>query len=263
MQSLPHLLSQSTKIDEIRLYIPKTYRRFPDYDGRLPEVPQGVRIIRPDEDLGPASKVLFAADDLKGTDCDIIYCDDDRTYHRTWFEKMLAARGLRSDIAVATSGLGHVDEVGILKPSQHGRPPVRTRPSDLTLGQAKDLLIRKIKQLTTGVIDPKPPMLVRYHKPGFVHIAEGFGAVLVKPDFFDASMFEIPPVLWTVDDIWLSGHLERRGIGILCAAGFPFPTATDAHDFAALGDSEIEGADRFAANSACVKYMQETYGIWL
>ena len=62
MQSLPHLLAQTAKIDEIRLYVPKTYRRFPDYDGTLPDVPKGIRVIQPDEDLGPASKVLFAAD---------------------------------------------------------------------------------------------------------------------------------------------------------------------------------------------------------
>ncbi len=60
------LLSQRLKAEEVRLYIPHKYRRFPDWDGRLPEVPAGITIVRCDEDLGPATKVLPAAQRPEG-----------------------------------------------------------------------------------------------------------------------------------------------------------------------------------------------------
>lgn len=119
------LLAQTAKIDEIRLYLPKTYRRFPDYDGSLPDVPRGVRIMRPNDDLGPASKVL-----------------------------------------------------------------------------------------------------------------------------------------WTVDDIWLSGHMERKGVPIWCLSGFEQPPKIAGTDESGLFDAVIDGAGRAEANLACVRYMQDTYGIW-
>src|SRR4051794_32719177 len=46
--TLKSLVEQSGAIDEIRLYIPKRYRRFPDYDGSVPSVPDGITIVRPD-----------------------------------------------------------------------------------------------------------------------------------------------------------------------------------------------------------------------
>ena len=63
--TLEALLAQSAPIEEIRLNIPRRYRRFPEYDGGLPDVPGGIRVIRPEEDLGPATKVLFTSEDLR------------------------------------------------------------------------------------------------------------------------------------------------------------------------------------------------------
>ena len=59
--TLQALLGQSARIDRICLYIPEVYRRFPDWDGSLPEVPEGIEIHRTEADLGPATKVLAAA----------------------------------------------------------------------------------------------------------------------------------------------------------------------------------------------------------
>lgn len=257
--ALEGLLRQTTSIDEIRLYIPKHYRRFPEFDGQIPDVPRGIRVIQPDEDLGPATKVLFAADDLAGTDTDLIYCDDDRLYAPEWFENMIAARSDRKNIAVAPSVLHHVEKLGILAPSRHGPfPKLRTTPLHVL-----KLLKRKIKQAALGKTDAKPHRKLKYSRTGYAHIAEGLGGVLIKPDFVDKSMFDIPQILWTVDDVWLSGHFERKDIAIMCPKGFGTPPETGAALEAALCRSVIEGANRVEADSACVKYMQETYGIWL
>lgn len=252
------LLAQTAKIDEIRLYLPKTYRRFPDYDGSLPDVPRGVRIVRPDDDLGPSSKVLFAAEDLRGTDCNIIYCDDDRVYHRTWFSRMLAAQGDRMGACVATSIL-ELDRLGFQVRATH---TPRLKKTVTSLPRTMGLVKRKLKQLTTGVTDRKPPMNRQIKRSGYGDIAEGCGAVLVRPDFFDTSAFDIPKVLWSVDDVWLSGHMARKGIGIWIEKGFGIAPEAHSSRVCALYDATIDGVGRDAANRACVRYMQDTYGIW-
>lgn len=255
---LEHLLAQTADIDEIRLYIPKTYRRFQDYDGSLPDVPKGIRIIQPDDDLGPASKVLFAAEDLRGTDCDIIYCDDDRIYHKKWFAQMLAARAGRKNTCVSTSIL-ELHQLGFEVESTR-RP--RMKQTSSNLHRSVGLIKRKIKQVCTGITDRKPPRNRDVKKPGYADIAEGFGAVLVRPDFFDAEAYDIPAVLWSVDDVWLSGHMERKGVPIWCAKGLSRPPINDGGDKSPLFRAVIDGFGRDAANKACVQYMQDTYGIW-
>ena len=47
---LESLASQGA--DKVLLYIPETYRRFPDWDGALPKVPSGIQIQRCTDDLG-------------------------------------------------------------------------------------------------------------------------------------------------------------------------------------------------------------------
>jgi hypothetical protein len=103
----------------------------------------------------------------------------------------------------------------------------------------------------------------RFDKAGYGDIAGGCGGVALNPDVLDDPVFDLPPVVWSVDDVWLSGHLERLGVPIWgdprlnkCRA------IIEVERTAALMHAEIEGAGRRAANSACVAYMRETYGIW-
>jgi hypothetical protein len=58
------LLRQTAQVDRVILYLPKHYRRFPDYDGHLPDVPDGVEIHQTEVDYGPATKILPAAHEL-------------------------------------------------------------------------------------------------------------------------------------------------------------------------------------------------------
>lgn len=255
---LDSIAGQSAKIDEIRLYIPQKFRRFPDYDGSLPDVPRNVRIIRPDEDLGPASKVLFAADDLKGTDCDIIYCDDDMIYEADRFARMIADRDGRMDHCVTTDD-GHITLDG--KKLVTSRQPNSFRPpKDLTyrLGRMRQMLVN----LLPGPKVEKP-FRHRVLEAGYTYIAKGFGGVLVRPEFFDALCYDIPPVLWTVDDYWLSGHMARKGIPVWAGAKYRIPVRSDNHDVTALYSSVVDGANREDADAACVRYMQKTYNIWV
>jgi len=43
-KSLNSLINQKRRADEIHIYIPKTYRRFPEHSFSIPDVPEGVYI---------------------------------------------------------------------------------------------------------------------------------------------------------------------------------------------------------------------------
>ena len=102
---LNSLIAQDLPDTKVEVYIPKRYRRFPDYDGRLPEVPKGVEICVVDEDLGPATKVLYAAEKYKNESLDIIFCDDDRIYFPNWARGFMQTRANRPDDAIVATGM--------------------------------------------------------------------------------------------------------------------------------------------------------------
>lgn len=130
---LQSLLAQTAEIDGIYLYIPLSYRRFPDWDGALPEVPDGVEIRRCDEDFGPATKVLPAVREFAGRDCDILFGDDDRAYEPGWAADFLRARDRHPGCAIARRGLMADRMVG----TTHARalqPRAQPRPEESGCG---------------------------------------------------------------------------------------------------------------------------------
>jgi len=58
------LLQQSADIASVTVYVPKSYRRFPDHEFCLPNVPDGVSVDVVDTDPGPATKSYRQASDL-------------------------------------------------------------------------------------------------------------------------------------------------------------------------------------------------------
>ena len=69
---------------------------------------------------------------------------------------------------------------------------------------------------------------------------------------------------WTffADDIWLSGQMERNGVGIRVLPRMKNPRTEANHDVDPLWSLSVEGRDRRALNIACIEGMQSTYGIW-
>jgi hypothetical protein len=255
--TLESLVAQKAEIDEVRLHIPLRYRRFPDYDGALPQVPDGVRIVRPDTDLGPASKVLFTARELRGKPAQILFCDDDKVFAPTWAGDLLAVQATRPSECVALNGKAVPSHRG--KPGPFQPKAVRTGKLDLPL-RARRLAHR----VRTAVLrqDAPRPMRRPIARAGYVDILQGLGGVVVRPDFFDDTAYDIPDAVWTVDDVWLSGLLAWKGIPIWLPAGIEEPVTTGAHDIDSLYRSTIEGITRKDANRASVAYMQERFGIW-
>jgi hypothetical protein len=90
---------------------------------------------------------------------------------------------------------------------------------------------------------------------------EGFAGGLVRPDMFAPEDYEIPDRLWSVDDVWLSGMLARKRIGIwgIRLQDMPeeWPDVAEP-----LRAARIDGLGRDAANKACIRHLQAHYRIW-
>nr|WP_223217379.1 glycosyltransferase family 2 protein [Rhizobium cauense] len=252
------LVKQIGPINEIRLYIPKRYRRFPEYDGSLPAVPDGITIVRPDEDMGPASKVLFAAREFRGKDVQILFCDDDKVFEPDWASTLFTAQKQRPNECVAL--------IGKDVPSDFAQStsflPKAVRKRKLTLALRARRLRYKVAKKVFRDAGARRPMPTLIERGGYTDVLQGLGGVVVKPEFFDDLAYDIPKVLWAVDDYWLSGMLALKGIPIYLPAGLAEPFSTDATEVSSLFLATIEGADRVQANRRCIEYMQENFNIW-
>jgi hypothetical protein len=255
--TLNSLLRQKGHIDEIRLYIPKNYRRFPKYDGFLPSIPDGIKVLRPEDDMGPASKILFAAKELRSQPAQILFCDDDKIFGPRWAEDLFSAQSSRPHECVALIGKDVPASVG--KPSSLRPKAVRRSKTDIALRARR--LHHKFSSILSGS-EAQRPMRRPIAKGGYVDILQGLGGAVIRPEFFDDDAYAIPDVIWAVDDVWLSGMLALKNIPIWLPAGVEEPETTEAHDIASLYKATIEGASRKEANRRCIEYMQNQYGIW-
>lgn len=245
--TLLSLLSQRLKAAEVRLYIPYKYRRFPDWGGQLPEVPAGITIVRCDEDLGPATKVLPAARDLNGRDVDILFCDDDKIYDADWHR--------RFKTEAARKPCHCIVEVGETFPdiADAGRPADRLPRSRWRVKDRK----YRMKRIASLFLH-KPDLST----PGYVDQISGFAGVLVQPEWFDELFYNIPDIMWTVDDPWISGHLERRGIPIWMIGEKSRRAEGKGSGVSALLNHVEDGQDRVDADLLVIDYFRQQYGIW-
>jgi len=248
--------------------IPKAYRRFPEASFSVPAMPDGVRVVRCDHDWGPATKVLPTMIDHAGTRQPIVYCDDDHVFHRNWLKNMVAESRRHPDQCIANAGWD-LDKLGL-----HVRRTGDAPPRAVLMHSLWDVPYRfqRIRQKRlerkAGRMLPKPNRTWKFWRPGAVDIMEGFGGVLVKPDFFPPQVFDIPDRIWAVDDIWLSGMVALNG-GTIRGFNGHLPMAQehapdgslDALDHA-LGTATIDGLNRREANMECVRYLQAHYGVW-
>lgn len=246
-KTLTSLLAQDLKAQEVRLYIPKTYRRFPDWDGTLPKVPAGVTICRCEQDYGPATKVLPAAHDLKGQNVDILFCDDDKIYDHGWHRRFKTDAEAKPNTCIVEVGESFPDIADNCRPSDRLPRSLLTK---------KDFIYR-LKRIIT-LWQYKPNRATR----GYVDQISGFAGVLVQPEWFDEPFYDIPSVMWTVDDPWISGHLERRGIAIWLTGKRKNPGDGDGSGVDALLDLVEGGHNRVRADLMVIDYFREKYGIW-
>ena len=248
------LEQQSIRPDHIEVYIAKKYRRFPGVRTPLPVLPSWVEIVETECDFGPATKILPALRRWRGKDVDILYCDDDQIYDQKWLERFASARRAHREDAICECGFDIDRRFGLTR--QYERHPRVTRcPRD-----GKSMLYRLSRGLSFTKYKPRRQ---RYIASGYIDVAEGFGGVSVRPNFFHERVFEIPDVLWTVDDIWLSGMLEANNVGIWINHNGLTPTfPMSSSSINPLIKHLEDGIDRTTADRMCVEYFKRNYGIW-
>lgn len=245
-------------IDGVELYLPRRYRRFPDWDGTLPMVPRGVTIHRTDIDYGPATKVLCAAQRHQADNRRLLFCDDDRDYRPGWAQGLLAVADRYPDRAVALAGW---DIAGLTERRAFAAPRHRRR------SRKWDMVYRaeRLRQVLTGQarvgLSGKPPRRI-IAQAGFADMFEGYGGVVVRPDFFDTLSYDIPAQAFHVDDVWLSGALARNHIGIWLAADLYEPKTTQADRAAALYRHREAEKGRAELDAAAITLMRARWGLW-
>lgn len=258
--TLRRLLRQSVKPEKVILYIPYAYRRFPDWDGVLPDVPEGVEIHRTDEDYGPATKILPAIKEFRGQDIDILFCDDDMVYRRTWAAGFLRERRHKPHACLAVCGHDVLGSPWEERVDKSLRRPVRTwRVTDLENYARMGVYwvkTRVLKQPTTHIGR-------RVHIfGGYRDIFEGHAGVMVRASFFSEDAFEIPDIMWSVDDCWLSGQAMKNGHPVWVVPRQIEPSSFALYKTDALHEAVLDGADRDQADRHTEAYFQETYGLW-
>ena len=180
--TLECLLRQSHPPDEIVLAIPPfSVRQERDYKipSFLSEIPS-LRILRCDRDWGPATKSIpVIQEELAAGRLDtlIMVVDDDRLYPDDAIDTYLHYHGLLPDAALCFRGA--------------------PMPRNLNWKDSKQSFGNKIRA------------------PREVAVITGCGSYLVQPKFFDAAYWDYsraPRGAFYMDDIWISGSLDRRGV---------------------------------------------------
>lgn len=249
------LLNQSVKVDRIEIYIPTSYRRFPGRDFKIPPLPKGVSIVRVDQDYGPATKLLPALEKWKHQDVDILICDDDRQQDKDWVLRFVEARSQRPDDIICERGWNIGDRFGISQSS-----PLEPRAC-LNAKGGRTVAYRIQRLLSLGLYHPSRTI---FDAPGYVDVFEGFLGALVPPGAMPDQAWSIPEVLWTVDDVWLSGMARLNGVGVW-AHSIPRPVYSNGRwdRVEALSDYLEQGVGRESADRMCVEYLRSNYNVWI
>lgn len=187
-KTIDSLLAQTHKPDSIELNIPETYKKRSFGSMDLSLLPKAVSVFRC-EDFGPATKLLPTLARYSGQNVCIIYCDDDRLYDKNLIKRLLKCHENSPRSAIA-------DEVLEIKSRFFSRE------------YKKNFTYRIRRFLSGGLWKPSK------NNPHEGHIAEGFGGVLVKPDFFTSRVFDIDEEFLMVDDIWFSAMLTYNNVKV-------------------------------------------------
>ena len=154
----------------------------------LAALPDCVSILRC-QDLGPATKLLPA---LKAFPNQVlVVVDDDVIYPRDFLKTLWHAHEAHPETVLAYRGVNLCDGVAF---------------SDLR------------HQFATSVLEPTP-----------IDIVFGTWGYLVPPDALDDHVHDFtgyPTQARWVDDVWISGHLAKRGVPRLIVPAASFPVET-------------------------------------
>lgn len=247
---------QSVRPDFVELYIPKTYRRFPGQRPSLPNIPDWVDVIEVDEDLGPATKILPATKKWRLHEVDLLLCDDDRSHDRRWISRFAEARRERPKDIICERAW-NIDERYGIKREELDEPRARRDEH-----KGLKFVYKLVKLLTFKKYHYHVPRKI-YLNSGYGDVFEGFLGVLAPPLAFHDDVWNIPDIVWTVDDVWLSGMAKANGYNVWVNAK-PRPIYHDRKydKIAALKNYEVGGVCRDDAELVAINLLRSKYGIW-
>lgn len=177
--TLAALLDQSEPADELVVVLPPRSLR-EDRDYVVPpwlEAAEAITVLRTPRDEGPASKLLPLLRRERDPDTLLVAVDDDVLYPRDFLQTLLAAHERDPDAALGFRGWD--------------LPPSMDWHETRTLYGPSQESARDVDVLT------------------------GTWGLAVRPGFFDDEVHSRegwPSEAFTVDDIWFSGHLAKRGV---------------------------------------------------
>lgn len=208
--ALRSLIDQTLPADRILLAWPRWSIRTGAAYPPPPDLPEGVEILDC-EDLGPATKLLPALQ--AEPSALLIVADDDVVYPYDFIETLVRAH--RADPGSVPGWRGWKLEAGV-------------DPRDL------------VHVYATGV-----------QQAVDVDILLGTWGYLVPPGALDEAVHDYtsgPPEARLVDDIWISGHLARRGIKrrVIPAVGLPIETRASGLSALTLGPNRSGRNDAVA-----------------
>lgn len=253
-EALRSIEAQKLRPDAVELYLPRTYRRFPGQRPALPPLPDWLTVVEVDHDHGPATKILPATRRWHGRDVDLLFCDDDMVHDPLWTTRFAAMRRTRPEDAVCEYGrtLHYVCQDQGFRRSTFPKPRallMKATPEEIAAGSVE--------------LRPNGKAAHYFRTPGFVDVLYGFRGAMIRPDWLDDRAFAIPEVLWTVDDVWLSGMLELMGRRIWVGTGGRWTVGHGtASRISPLLDHSEGGTGRIEANRRCAAYLRQTFGIW-
>ena len=229
--TLDCLLRQTRLPDEIVLVVPEfsvRQRRPYIIPGYLAQYSR-VRIVRCNQDWGPATKFIPVMQEELAAgrgDTLVMVVDDDRIYARDALETYLHYHRQLPEAALGFRGA----------------------PMPLGLVWTK----------------PRLCLAARIRKPRKVAVIMGCGSYLIQPRFFDARLWDYsaaPPGAFYMDDIWISGWLDRRGVEKYVVPGSAMMrTVRQQSDSMTL--DEVPNGRRFNNNEA-IAFFHDTWNVFL
>lgn len=248
-ETLDSLLSQAC--DEVRLYIPSVYRRFPEWNGSLPKVPSGITVCRSRVDYGPATKILPACQDLRDQDVQILFCDDDCIAPKNWAELLFKIQARRPTEVVAT----YVRAPYIATSERVEGRNARQLPIEYDVAYRFQSLLHRI--LGFGLPTRRPFII-----PGYGDVLFGVGGAVIRPKFFCERVYSIPEEVFYVDDIWLSANLKANRRRIYCPWRAPMPYSTRNNTVDGLQHTKFDSMSRQELNIAASLVCRDLLSVW-
>ena len=187
---LKSLLDQSVLPDSICLCIPKTSRLAP-YKYSIPswfsQIPL-LKIVECEYDLGPVTKFIPTWEQEKNEpDTRLIIVDDDGVYPYRLIEQLVRWSQRMPDAALGCSGVA---------------VPAGMKPSSILFNRETWMQDLRYTSFSSDALTR-------------VNYLFGYAGVLIKPRFFDSAVADYsaaPKQAFFEDDVWLGGHMARRGV---------------------------------------------------